>query len=208
MNRRARIALLSTSDTDLLSARASGVDYVVTNPARPGHQSMAETIEGCDLVVGRVLGSPQDLCSGFARIAATGMPTVVLGGEQQPSAELMELSSVPMGVAAEAHRYLAEGGPANLAQLHAFLSDTVLLTGEGFEPPVALPQWGWARPHVDSDLPRVGVLYYRAHEASGNTAFAHALADAVDATGLAVGVPVFAGSLRAARNRHTWAPAA
>ncbi|GHJ60011.1 cobaltochelatase CobN [Nocardioides sp. OK12] len=198
MNRRARIALLSTSDTDLLSASASGADYVVANPARPGHQSMAETIEGCDLVVGRVLGSPQDLCSGFTRVAATGVPTVVLGGEQQPSAELMELSSVPMGVAAEAHRYLAEGGPANLAQLHAFLSDTVLLTGEGFEPPVALPQWGWARPHVDSDLPRVGILYYRAHEASGNTAFAHALADAVDATGLAVGVPVFAGSLRAA----------
>ena len=198
MNRRARIALLSTSDTDLLSARASGADYVVANPARPGHQSMAETIEGCDLAVGRVLGSPQDLCSGFTRVAATGVPTVVLGGEQQPSAELMELSSVPMGVAAEAHRYLAEGGPANLAQLHAFLSDTVLLTGEGFEPPVALPQWGWARPHVDSDLPRVGILYYRAHEASGNTAFAHALADAVDATGLAVGVPIFAGSLRAA----------
>ncbi|WP_341229320.1 cobaltochelatase subunit CobN [Nocardioides salarius] len=198
MNRRARIALLSTSDTDLLSARASGVDYVVANPARPGHQSMAETIEGCDLVVGRVLGSPQDLCSGFTRVAATGVPTVVLGGEQQPSAELMEISSVPMGVAAEAHRYLAEGGPGNLAQLHAFLSDTVLLTGEGFEPPVALPQWGWARPHVDSDLPRVGILYYRAHEASGNTAFVHALADAVDATGLAVGVPVFAGSLRAA----------
>ncbi|ANH40255.1 Aerobic cobaltochelatase subunit CobN [Nocardioides dokdonensis FR1436] len=198
MTRRVRIALLSTSDTDLLSARASGADYVVANPARPGHQSMAETIEGCDLVVGRVLGSPQDLCSGFTRVAATGVPTVVLGGEQQPSAELMELSSVPMGIAAEAHRYLAEGGPANLAQLHAFLSDTVLLTGEGFEPPAALPQWGWARPHVDSDLPRVGILYYRAHEASGNTAFAHALADAVDATGLAVGVPIFAGSLRAA----------
>src|SRR5690606_32883207 len=36
------------------------------------------------------------------------------------------------------------------------------------------------------------------HEASGNTAFAHALADAVDATGRAVGVPIFAGSLRSA----------
>lgn len=45
---------------------------------------------------------------------------------------------------------------------------------------------------------RVGVLYYRAHEASGNTAFAHALADAIDATGHAVGVPIFAGSLRSA----------
>src|SRR5690606_1568571 len=46
-------------------------------------------------------------------------------------------------------------------------------------------------------LPRVGVLYYRAHEVSGNSGFAHSLADAIDAAG-AVGVPVFAGSLRSA----------
>ena len=110
---------------------------------------MAAALEGADLVVGRILGSPQDLCSGFERIRETGMPMVVLGGEQQPNAELMELSSVPIGVAAEAHRYLAEGGPANLAQLHAFLSDTVLLTGEGFEPPAEIPAWGWLeRPAV------------------------------------------------------------
>src|SRR4051794_6860579 len=190
-----RIALLSTSDTDLLSARASGADYVFANPGRPGHQSMAEAIEGADLVVGRVLGSPHDLCSGFARIRETGMPVVVLGGEQQPSAELMEMSSVPIGIAAEAHRYLAEGGPDNLAQLHAFLSDTVLLTGEGFEPPAVVPQWGMSE---RDGAVKVGVLYYRAHEISGNDAFAHALVDAIDATGRAVGVPVFAGSLRSA----------
>src|SRR4051812_11446286 len=176
-----RIALLSTSDTDLLSARASGADYVFANPGRPGHQSMAEVIEGADLVVGRILGSPQDLCSGFARIRETGMPMVVLGGEQEPSAELMELSSVPTGIAAEAHRYLAEGGPANLAQLHAFLSDTILLTGEGFEPPVAIPAWGVLErdPVVSTDVvstgstdvPRIGVLFYRAHESSGNSTF-------------------------------------
>ncbi|MGL5851049.1 MAG: cobaltochelatase subunit CobN, partial [Phycicoccus sp.] len=225
-----RIALLSTSDTDLLSARASGAAWVWANPARPGHQSMAEVIDGCDLVVGRILGSPQDLCTGFARVRASGTPVLVLGGEQQPSAELMELSTVPMGVAAEAHRYLAEGGPANLAQLHAFLGDTVLLTGTGFAPPAPLPTWGWAErsavpdPSADTcahpsgadpsdagtrdagattgtdatDLARIGILYYRAHEASGNTAFVHALADAVDATGQAVGLPVFAGSLRSA----------
>ena len=29
-----RIALLSTSDTDLLSARASGADYALANPSR------------------------------------------------------------------------------------------------------------------------------------------------------------------------------
>ncbi len=200
-----RIALLSTSDTDLLSARASGADYVYANPSRPGHQSMAAVIEGADLVVGRILGSPTDLCSGFARIRDTGMPMLVLGGEEQPSAELMELSTVPMGVAAEAHRYLAQGGPTNLAQLHAFLSDTVLLTGEGFEAPAEVAPWGWAERTstaaagtTSGDLPRVGILYYRAHEVSGNTAFAHALADAVDATGQAVGVPIFSSSLRTA----------
>ena len=64
-------------------------------------------------------------------LAARGLPTVVLGGEQVPDAELMRLSTVPIGVAAQAHRYLAEGGAANLRQLHAFVSDTVLLAGEG-----------------------------------------------------------------------------
>src|SRR4029079_6952044 len=54
---------------------------------------------------------------------------------------MRELSRVPAGVAAQAHVYLAQGGPENLAQLHAFLSDTVLLTGEGFDPPAAPPTW-------------------------------------------------------------------
>lgn len=200
-----RLALLSTSDTDLLSARASGADWLWANPARE-----IPDLSGVALVVVRLLGSPHDLEPWRAELSAGDRPVVVLGGEAQPSAELMELSTVPIGVAAEAHRYLAEGGPANLAQLHAFLSDTVLLTGEGFEPPAVVPAWGFARrgdgfetgasapSSTTAALPRVGVLYYRAHEISGNDAFAHALADAIDATGEAVGVPVFAGSLRSA----------
>ena len=42
------------------------------------------------------------------------------------------------------------------------------------------------------------MLFYRAHHASGNTDFAHALADAIDATGQAVGLPIFSSSLRSA----------
>ncbi len=195
-----RIALLSTSDTDLLSARGSGAAYVWANPTRAADAELTAAVADADLVVVRLLGSPDDLWPGLAATRAAGTPLVVLGGEQTPSAELMELSTVPIGVTAEAHRYLAEGGPANLGQLHAFLSDTVLLTGVGFEPPVAIPAWGYAerRTPAHAGLARVGVLYYRAHEASGNGAFAHALADAIDATGQAVGVPIFAGSLRSA----------
>ncbi|WP_017572235.1 cobaltochelatase subunit CobN [Nocardiopsis halotolerans] len=196
----ARITLLSTSDTDLLSARASGAAYTWANPSRASDTELTDAVGGADLVVVRLLGSPHDLWPGLAAVRERGTPLVVLGGEQQPSAELMEHSTVPVGVAADAHRYLAEGGPANLGRLHAFLSDTVLLTGEGFDPPAPVPPWGTAERDQSrpSGLPRVGILYYRAHEASGNTAFAHALADAVDATGKAVGVPVFAGSLRSA----------
>ncbi|KAA0918436.1 cobaltochelatase subunit CobN [Dietzia sp. ANT_WB102] len=197
-----RIALLSTSDTDLLSARASGSAWTLGNPSRLDIEvDLPDLLTDADLVVVRILGSRRSWEAGFAAVLDAGVPVVVLGGEQSPDADLMELSTVPIGIAAEAHRYLAEGGERNLAQLHAFLSDTVLLTGAGFEPPESVPVWGMPdRPDAPAadGLPRVGVLYYRAHEVSGNSGFAHALADAVDATGRAVGVPVFAGSLRSA----------
>jgi cobaltochelatase CobN len=199
-----RIALLSTSDTDLLSARASGADYLLANPARLEVDALPALLAETQLVVVRILGSVREWEDGFNAITATGLPTVVLGGEQAPDAELMGTSTVPVGIAADAHRYLAEGGPANLTQLHAFLSDTVLLTGEGFEPPVTIPVWGWVDRGLDTagsarhSKLRIGVLYYRAHEASGNADFADALADAIDATGDAVGLPIFSSSLRAA----------
>ncbi len=192
-----RIALLSTSDTDLLSARASGADYVLANPARSRHTELGEALQSCDLIVARILGSPQLMCSGFHRFRALGKPMVVLGGEQAPNAELMELSTIPIGVAAAAHVYLAHGGPDNLRQLHAFVCDTVLLTGVGFESPIEQPVWGVMprlRPADPSRL-RIGILFYRAQYAAGNTAYVEALAEAVDAAG-GVGVPIFATSLR------------
>ncbi|HUP99064.1 MAG TPA: cobaltochelatase subunit CobN [Aeromicrobium sp.] len=194
-----RIALLSTSDTDLLSARASEADFVVGNPSRLDVSALPGLLADADLAVVRILGSVRQWEDGFAAIRATGLPLVVLGGEQAPDAELMSHSTIPIGIAADAHRYLAEGGPGNLGQLHAFLSDTVLLTGEGFEPPAIIPAWGWLeRPAPAGDPLRIGVLFYRAHETSGNAGFAHTLADAIDATGEAIGLPIFSSSLRAA----------
>ncbi|KQZ75149.1 cobaltochelatase subunit CobN [Nocardioides sp. Root151] len=197
-----RIALLSTSDTDLLSARAAGPDFALGNPSRLDVEAdLPGVIEGADLVVVRILGSARSWQAGLDTVLASGVPVVVLGGEQTPDAELMGHSTVPVGTAAEAHAYLAQGGPVNLTNLHAFLSDTVLLTGEGFEAPQVVPEWGWSErpsPAGEPGTARVGVLYYRAHEASGNNAFAHALADAIDATGEAVGLPIFSSSLRAA----------
>ncbi|MEV0966662.1 cobaltochelatase subunit CobN [Streptomyces sp. NPDC049910] len=195
----ATILLLSTSDTDLLSARAAEgpVRYRFANPSRLPLDRLPELLDGTDLVVVRLLGGLRAWQEGLDALLAQGRPVVVLTGEQAPDAQLMEASTVPIGIAAEAHAYLAHGGPDNLEQLARFLSDTVLLTGHGFAPPAPAPTWGeLERNPRDGTGPLVAVLYYRAHHMSGNTAFVGALCDAVeDAGGRAL--PLYVASLRA-----------
>ncbi|WP_275558422.1 cobaltochelatase subunit CobN [Streptomyces sp. 5-6(2022)] len=198
------ILLLSTSDTDLLSARAATgpVPYRLANPARLALEDLPGLLDGVELVVVRLLGGIRAWQEGLDTLLAGDLPVVVLSGEQAPDAQLMEASTVPVGIAAEAHAYLAHGGPANLGQLARFLSDTVLLTGHGFEPPAPAPTWGplertaRAADPADATGPTVAVLYYRAHHMSGNTAFAEALCRAVEDAG-GRPLPLFVASLRA-----------
>ncbi|WP_369027585.1 cobaltochelatase subunit CobN [Nocardia farcinica] len=194
------ILLLSTSDTDLLSARASGADYRLGNPARLLVDDLPGLLDGADLVIVRILGGKRAWAEGLAALQDSGVPMVALGGEIAPDAELMECSTVPGGVAADAHNYLAAGGPENLRQLHNFLSDTVLLTGHGFEPPVHLPAWGELDREpaaLGPDAPTVGIVYYRAQHLAGNTAYVEALCRAVEDAG-ARALPVYCASLRTA----------
>jgi len=193
------ILLLSTSDTDLLSARASGAEYRWANPSRLLVDDLPGLLEGVELVVVRILGGRRAWEDGLDAVLAAGLPTVVLGGELAPDAELMEHSTVPGGVSAEAHSYLAEGGPQNLLQLHHFLTDTVLLTGYGFEPPVHTPTWGHLERGAVAEIdgPTIAVLYYRAQHLAGNTEYVEALCRAIEAAG-ANALPLFCASLRTA----------
>ncbi|NYF59726.1 cobaltochelatase subunit CobN [Micromonospora purpureochromogenes] len=198
-----RILLLSTADTDLLAARASGADYRLANPARVAADAVPALLDGVDLAVVRLLGGRQAWPDGLAAVLASGVPTVVLGGEAVPDAELMAASTVASGVATQALSYLVEGGPANLAELARFLSDTVLLTGEGFDPPAPTPAYGvhgdravsTAAGAATATRPTVGIVFYRAHALAGNTGFVDVLADAVAAAG-GDPLPIFCGSLR------------
>ncbi len=190
-----RILLLSTSDTDLLSARASGADYHLAAPGRFELDDLPAMVAAADLVVVRILGGRR-AWTGLDIVLEGDRPVVVLTGEMLPDAELMAASTVPMGVATEAHGYLAQGGPANLGQLYSFLCDTVLLTGFGFEAPETLPSWGvHERAAQAPNGPTIGVLFYRAHEISGNTAFIDGLCDAIEAKG-GTPRPFFCASLR------------
>ena len=191
------LLLLSTADTDLLAARAVADPALPLRLANPTRLDEVD-LDGVELVVVRLLGGRQ-AWEGFdallADAAARRVPVVAVGGEGV-DAELTAASTVPAGVVSDAASYLREGGSTNLRELVAFLSDTVLLTGHGFAPPEPLPAHGvrGGRAH-DPARPTVGVVYYRAHEISGNTAFVDVLCDAVEAAG-GNALPVYAASLR------------
>ncbi|GAA1301737.1 cobaltochelatase subunit CobN [Pseudonocardia xinjiangensis] len=190
------VLLLSTADTELLAARSSGALYRTANPARVEPAGLAPLLDGVDVVVLRLLGGRRAWPEGVDALVASGRPVVLLGGEAAPDAELMAASTVPAGVTSEALAYLAAGGRDNLRELHRFLSDTVLLTGEGFAPPAPAPDFGvhGEREQIPG-RPTVAVVFYRAHELSGNTAFVDTLCDAIEARD-ANALPVFCGSLR------------
>ena len=218
---RPTILLLSTSDTDLITARASAAGYRWANPTRLASGQLTELLEGAAVVVVRVLGGYRALQNTIDTVIASGVPAVVVSGEQAPDADLMERSTVPAGIAVQAHIYLAEGGVANLGQLHDFLCDTVLMTGYGFSPPAATPAWGIldrvcstasgcpgcpggvacfpdmvaARAAVSADAPTIAVLYYRAQQLAGNTAYVEALCCAIERAG-GRPMPIYCTSLR------------
>jgi len=194
------ILLLSTSDTDLITARSSGAGYRWANPSRLLLDELPGLLHGVDVVVVRILGGYRAWQHGIDAVTAGGVPAVVVSGEQAADAELMGHSTVPAGIALQAHLYLAQGGVENLRQLHAFLSDTVLMTGRGFAPPAATPTWGVlqrASAGRTSAGPIIAVLYYRAQQLAGNTAYVEALCEAIEAAG-GRALPVYCASLRTA----------
>ena len=188
--------LLSTSDTDLMTGRATGVPFRLANPSRLVDGELPELLGDAALVVVRILGGYRAWPDGIDACVASGLPVVVVSGEQAPDADLMERSTVPAGIAVQAHTYLAEGGVENLRQLHAFLCDTVLMAGFGFDPPAPTPAWGvGSRAGSPIDGPTIAVLYYRAQQLAGNTAYIEELCEAIEHAG-GRPLPVFCTSLR------------
>ena len=192
------VLLLSTSDTDLITARSCGAQYRWGNPSRLVDGELADQLDGADLAVVRILGGYRYWQDGIDAVIASGVPTVVVSGEQTPDAELMRRSTVPAGVAVQAHVYLAQGGMENLRQLHAFLCDTVLMTGLGFAPPATIPNWGILdRTATTGDGPTIAVLFYRAQQLAGNTGYIESLCSAIEEAG-GNALPVYCASLRTA----------
>ncbi|QIN79546.1 cobaltochelatase subunit CobN [Rubrobacter marinus] len=218
-----KLLFLTTADTEILAAaKASealpgGFPGVrCANPVNLADPRafLEETLPETSAVMLRLLGGKRAWSEGVEdlrrRCDDLSIPLLAFGGEAEPDAELTALSTAPSGTVAEAFEYLRHGGVGNTENLLRFVADTLLVEGYGFEPPKALPDVGVYHPDLpegasledlrsihDAERPTVGIVFYRAHWMSGNTAFVDDLVAALDEAG-ADALPVFCYSLRAA----------
>ncbi len=154
----------------------------------------APDLDGVEVVLVRLLGGAgawAEPFEGLRRACRTGgIPLLAFGGEAAPDAQLTAASTVPSATVGQAFEYLVHGGLRNLEHLLRFVSDTVGMTGFGFDPPAPVPATGvyYRSPLAGRgpSLPRVGVLFYRAHLVAGNTRFVDDLCAALEARGAAV----------------------
>ena len=145
-------------------------------------------LDGVAVVLVRLLGGASAWAEPFealrTRCRHAGIALLAFGGEAAPDAQLTAVSTVPTSTVAQAFEYLVQGGLANLEHLLRFVSDTVCMTGFGFDPPAEVPASGVYRAtRALTTRPHVAVLFYRAHLIAGNTGFVDDLCDALEAHG-------------------------
>ena len=152
-------------------------------------------------VILRVLGGRPYFAEGYERLSqecrSRGIAFFALPGEQTLDLELTALCHAPLPLVTQVLEYFTQGGVPNLVNLLRCLSDNVLLTGLGYDPPTPLPRDGLYHPALPEGLsfetwqtrfqkpgrPTVGILFYRAHWMAGNLAPIDALIERVDALG-------------------------
>ncbi len=217
------ILFLSHADTDLLTLHAATArlpaDFPEIRVENPAHLQTEGDVDAflnlmlpqVEMVIVRLLGGRESFAYGIQGLLAWAQREkkwlVCLPGTDTLDPELMASSTVGVPVAHEALAYLQSGGVANYEHCLRFLSDHLLTTGFGFDPPVPQPRHGVYYPGRDGisltelgsqhrpDRPTIGILFYRAHYLSGNTDFVDSLIHTIEAHGANV-IPVFAQSLR------------
>ncbi|MDW8325006.1 MAG: cobaltochelatase subunit CobN [Anaerolineales bacterium] len=215
----APIVVLSHADTDLLAVRRARsllpVDFPAMRalPLEPLRQPEAlaqferSELRDAQLIVARVEGGVENApqLRRLAEFCRQADRVLLCVSAIQPDPQLDALSTEP-AIAREVFTYFQEGGVENVAQLLLFLSDHYFATGYGFAPPRPQPRLGVYHPtlgglcefatwqaRAHGDRPTIGVMFYRSHWLSGNTAFVDALIAEIEAQG-ANALPFFVSS--------------
>jgi cobaltochelatase CobN len=219
------IVFLTHADTDLLALdralqvlpedfpKTTGLSLTGIRSEEQMAQLLERELAEAKIIVVRIHGRLSSI-PGFGELVnlakKRAQHLIVVSGTGELNPEFAAVSTVTPSVLQETLEYLQAGGYANLFSLLNYLSDHLLMTGFGAEPPVSLPGNGIYHPdlpenadisdwlkYYNPSLPTAGITFYRAHWISGNTAFVDALIRALEAQQMNV-LPVFTSSLKSA----------
>ncbi|MCY3567922.1 MAG: cobaltochelatase subunit CobN, partial [Chloroflexi bacterium] len=220
--RREGILVLTHADTDVLMASAVSGDLdeqlppvQVINVSHLQDEAEAaaffeSVVPSVEIVLVKIYGGAAGL-PGFRRLAAMidreSQWLIAMPATDDLDPELTAYSNTGVAIAHEAKAYLQLGGIENFRQCLYFLSDHLLATGIGYDPPAEQPRTGIYHPRISGDdlddwfaisdpaKPTVGLTFYRSYWLAGDTDFIDALVEAGESAGLNV-LPVFAYSLK------------
>jgi cobaltochelatase CobN len=166
-----------------------------------------------EIVIVRLHGGRASFAAGLERLPSLAEMhnffLLCVPGTDELDPELTALSNAAVPTLHELFAYLQLGGPHNYEHALRFLSDHLLTTGFGYDAPAPAPRFGIYHPEVpdatlaalrerhDRTAPTVGILFYRAHLLSGNTAFVDALIREIEEQG-ANALPVYTAASKEA----------
>ena len=215
------VIFLSAADTELAllaSARTTIVEYPVlrlANLMRLGHNLSVDLyteaiIANARLVIVRLLGGRGYWRYGVDQIAAVcrkrAIPVAFLPGDDQPDAELAEMTTLRPADSQRLWQYLVHGGAANARSFLGFAARLVGHDAEWCEPvPLLRSGLYWPNRQVygldalktiwRDDAPVVALIFYRALMQAGNTHAVDKLIEALADSSLNP-LPIFAQSLK------------
>ena len=191
------ILLLSTSDTDLLSARASGAPWSPTRP-EPRRRRAARAARRADVVVVRLLGGRAwedgiDALLAVRRAGGRARRRAGAGRGADGAVDGRRRASPPRRTPTS-RRAARTTSPSCTPSCPTPCCSPARASRR--PPSAELGRPRRERPPVDDGrAARSRVLYYRAQQLAGNTAFVEALCTAIEDAG-ARPLPVFCASLR------------
>jgi cobaltochelatase CobN len=218
------IVFLSSADTELacLAAAqdrlgASVPSLRLANLMQLGHNLsvdlyLEQVVRNARLVVLRLLGGARYWPYGIEQLAVLcrerGIAFAALPGDDQPDAELMELTTLPVEAANRIWRYCIEGGIENAIHLLRFSASLIgresswrepmpLLRAGLYWPGSELPSYEDVASRWQPDRPVAAIVFYRALLQAGNLAVIDALIAGLDRAGLD-SLPIYATSLKEA----------
>jgi cobaltochelatase CobN len=207
----APIVILTAADTDIQTLAAAVVSLPKNFPAlrvvnllQLQQQLTIDTyaedvLAQAKVILVRLIGGQSYWSYGLEVVKAiaqqTGAALLVIPGDEHPDPSLMSHSTVGLAIANQVWRYCIEAGVENYQNLLRFLAVKFLDYEADYQPPQSVPRIG-LYPHPKQDLNSgVGILFYRAHYLSGNTAVINALCQALIERQLRP-VPIFVSSLK------------